>query len=166
MTVAIEPLRESLLERVEREREEALAEADRRARAIVAEAEQHGQHLMERARVEGAAAAGLVGSHECVEARRRGRSLVLTAQRELYDELHRRSITAAQQLRDSPVYGALLERLSAAAHAQLGKKAKVVVDPAGGIRAHEGPRFVDYTLPTLAERCLDWLGDDVERLWR
>jgi vacuolar-type H+-ATPase subunit E/Vma4 len=166
MTIPVEPLRETLLEQVERERDEALADADRRAQAIVGEAERQGLELVERARAEGTAAAGLVGVGACVEARRRGRALVLAAQRELYDELHRRAVAGAQQLRDSPAYPALVARLSTAARTQLGSKATIVVDEEGGIRAHEGARSVDYTLPTLAERCLEWLGADVERLWR
>jgi hypothetical protein len=60
-----------------------------------------------------------------------------------------------------------VRRCCAAARRDLGADAAVEVDPAnaGGVRAACGSRRVDYTLPTLADRCLDDLGPALRRLW-
>jgi len=36
---------------------------------------------------------------------------------------------------------------------------------AGGVRASNGARHVDYTLDALVERCLERLGGRLEQLW-
>jgi hypothetical protein len=169
VTVAVEPLRDALLERAHAEAEHVLAAADERAAELLAEAEAHGAALVAQARAEGLAAAALAGAHEQALARRRARTLVLAAQRELYEELRRQARAAVHDLRrDLRRYATLLERLSAAARAQLGEGAELEVDPpgAGGVRAADGPRSVDYTLDALVERCVARLGDGLERLWR
>jgi len=166
MTVAAEPLREALLDQTRAETDERLAAADRRAEALLLDAEERGAALAERARAEGAAAARLAGAHDEARARRRARSLVLAARRELYEELRRRALEAAHALRDDSAYPALLDGLAAVARAQLGEDAELEIDPPdGGLRASCGARHVDYTLGALVERSLDQLGDRLERLW-
>jgi vacuolar-type H+-ATPase subunit E/Vma4 len=167
VTVAVDPLRDSLLQQVREEAEGVLEDADEEVAARLAEAEQLGLTLVEEAQAEGVAVASIAGSHDELGARRRSRSLVLATKRELYDELRRRALSAAHALRQDPRYPALLERLSAAARAQLGEAATVEVDPAeqGGVRASDGARHIDYTLDTLVERCLQRLGSSLEELW-
>jgi vacuolar-type H+-ATPase subunit E/Vma4 len=71
------------------------------------------------------------------------------------------------ELHEQPDYPALLERLSAAARSQLGDDAELVVDPPGrgGVIARRGEASVDYTLAAMADRVIDDLGADLERLW-
>ena len=167
MTVAVEPLREALLDQTRADAERRLAAADERVEAVLAEAEERGAASVEQARAEGFAAAAIGGTHDEARARRRARTLVLAAKRELCEELHRQALTAAHALRQDPAYPGLLERLSAVARAQLGEGAVLEIDPpgAGGIRASSGARHVDYTLDALVERCLEQLGARLERLW-
>ena len=167
MTVAADPLRSVLLEESTAEADRVLARADELAEAKLAEAEEQGRALVEQARREGLAAAAIVGAHEEAGARRRARAVVLGARRELYEELGRRARVEAHGLRRDPGYAALLDRLSAAARAQLGPEAVLEVDPpeAGGVRAASGARHVDYTLDALVDRALAGLGSGLERLW-
>ena len=167
MNDAVQPLRRALLADAQAGTQHILAEADARAAATVAEAERQGSALVERARSDAHAGAAIVAAKELARARRRARTLVLAARRELYDELVRQARAAAHALHDDPVYAELLDRWAAAARAQLGDDAVLELDPpgAGGVRATSGARSVDYTLDTLVERCLDRLGGELERLW-
>jgi hypothetical protein len=164
---AVEPLRAAFLAEVRAEVARALADADRRAAARIAEAERRGRALVEAARAEGVAVAALVGAEEQTLARRRAQSLRLAAKRELYERLAAEAHAAARALRNDPRYPALLARLAQTARAQLGADAVLELDPpeAGGVRACAGSRRVDYTLDALAERCLERLGSEMERLW-
>lgn len=167
MTVAAEPLREALLEQAREGADHVLARADEQAAAKLSEAEQRGRTLVDEARAEGQTAAAITGAHEEARARRQARALVLAAKRELYEELGREARAAAHALRDGPGYPELLERLSAAALAQLGEEAVLEIDPvgAGGVRASSGARHVDYSLDALVDRCLERVGSTLEGLW-
>jgi vacuolar-type H+-ATPase subunit E/Vma4 len=161
------PLRSALLEQRHAEAERVLAHAEERAEARLAEAETTGRALVEQARAEGVAAAAIAGAHEEARARRQARALVLAAKREVFEESRRRALAAAHALRSEPGYASLLERLSARARRQLGASAILEIDPpAGGVRASNGARHVDYTLDALVERCLAQLGTEVEALCR
>jgi hypothetical protein len=74
---------------------------------------------------------------------------------------------AVLDLRADPRYPALLDHFEQVARRQLGADAVIERDPdgVGGIVAHQGDRRVDYSLAALADRALDTLGDDIERLW-
>jgi vacuolar-type H+-ATPase subunit E/Vma4 len=167
VTTAVDTLRATFLDDVRADADRELAEADRQVAAMRAEAEERGRALVEEARREGIAAAGIVGRQDRAAARRRARAVVLTAKRELYEELCRQAKAAVRSLRDDPGYPALLERLAATVRAQLGEDAVVEVDPPGpgGVRGSSGGRHVDYTLDALAERCRERLGGGLERLW-
>ena len=166
MTVAADPLRRALLDQTRAEADERLAAADRRVEEILLDAEERGAALVDRARAEGEASATLAGSYDEARARRRAMSLVLSAKRELYDELREQALAGAHALRDAPSYPALLEHLAALAREQLGDDVEVDVDyPGGGLRASSGARHVDYSIDALVERCLDRLGERLEHLW-
>ena len=168
MSVAVGPVRSAVLAQAEADVERILETADDRAASVLAEAEAEGTALVEDARSEGASVASVAEAHVEARARRRARTLVLGAQRDLYRELRREALEAARALRQDPLYPDLLDRLSAEARAQLGDDTALEVDPpdVGGVRASSGRRHVDYTLDALAERCLARLGSRVERLWR
>jgi len=167
VTVAVDSLRTTFLDQARTDAARIRADSDREIAAMRAGAEERGRGLVEQARAEGVAAAAIVGGQAQAAARRQARAVVLAAKRELYEQLCRQARLAARSLRDDPGYPALLERLGAAARAQLGEKAVLEVDPpgAGGVRGSSGARHVDYTLDALAERCLERLGGRLERLW-
>src|SRR5664280_1349380 len=74
--------------------------------------------------------AGLVATDQS-RARRQARAVVLTAQRDLYDELRACSRAAVARLRDDPDYPRMLARLSDRARAALGSAA-VLGEPEDG----------------------------------
>ncbi len=162
------PLRTALLSAAEADAESLIVDASSRAAREISDAQAEVTALVDRARAEGEAAARREAVHVVGRARSEGRALVLAAQREVYDELHRRTLADVDGLRLEPAYGHLLERLEGMARAQLGPNASVEVDPPtiGGVRASSGPRRIDLTLPALADRCLTALGTELERLWR
>ncbi len=167
MTVTVEPLRRTLLEDARAEADRVLAGADERAAVKLAEANERGAALIARSRAEGEAIASLAGEGHHAASRRRARVLVLGAQRDLYEEFRRQALAAVHSLRADPRYPALLERLGATARSQLGEDCALELDPgdAGGVRASNGVRRVDYTLDALVQRCIEELGSEVERLW-
>jgi vacuolar-type H+-ATPase subunit E/Vma4 len=166
--VSIETLRASFLETVSAELAEGsrALEAERGQRMAAAGAE------VERLTADARAAAESAAANEArqlvAQARRQARAQILAAQRDTYDELRAATHSEALSLRGSGRYPELLERLAAAARAQLGSSAAVAVDPdpGGGVIARDGPRLVDCSLPALAGRCLAALGPRVEELWR
>jgi vacuolar-type H+-ATPase subunit E/Vma4 len=164
----VAPLRTALLSAAEAEAESVIVDASSRAAREISDAQAEVTALVDRARAEGEAAARREAIHVVGRARSEGRALVLAAQREVYDELHRRTLADVEALRLEPAYGRLLERLEGMARAQLGPKASVEVDPPtiGGVRASSGKRRIDLTLPALADRCLAALGTELERLWQ
>jgi len=171
MTVLVEnlgPLRDATLAQARADADATLADADRRAAESIAAARKEGAVLVRQARTDGAAAAAIEGAHDEAAARRTARTLVLAAERALYDELCRRAGGDALALRGTNGYAALLEELSDAARLQLGDGARLDVDPAGlgGVRGSSDGRSVDYTLPTLVDRALERLGARTETLWR
>jgi vacuolar-type H+-ATPase subunit E/Vma4 len=157
--------RDALLAEARHDAERLLEEADAEARAIVAEARQQADAIVSRAREQGRAEGRVAASREQSQTRMLARMEVLAARREAYDELGRRARTAASALRDDAGYPDLLERLTAAARADLGAGTEVQPDPAGGVRGRAGSRRVDYTLPALADRCVAALGPKARRLW-
>src|SRR5450759_4954942 len=111
-----------------------------------------------------AAWAGLVATDQS-RARRQARAVVLTAQRDLYDELRACSRAAVARLRDDPDYPRMLARLSDRARAALGSAAVLGEPEDGGIVATDGVRRVDFSLPTLADRAFDASAVQIRRSW-
>jgi len=165
-SLRLDPVRAALLAQAQVEAERIVDQADERAAAQVLQAEKQKAALVGRARAEGEAAADLEAVSELTRARRQSRTLVLEAQRAIYDELRRDALAAAQRLRSQPRYDELLERLEAAVRDKLGPDAVLELDPPdGGVIGHVGNRRVEYTLPVLVERCLAQHGEAVEQLW-
>jgi F0F1-type ATP synthase membrane subunit b/b' len=164
---SVEPARAALLADARRRAQELLQQADVQAREQVAQARRDAEALIARAREEGLAAGRAQAAHDAGRERALARWEVLAAQRAAYDELRRRVRTEAMALRAQDGYQELLERLTTAARRDLGDEAEVEIDPPadGGIRARAGGRQVDYTLASLAERCVRDLGPAPARLW-
>lgn len=159
-------MREALLAEARAAADLAVRQAAERADAQVVQAEAETTALVARARAEGEAAAELEGVAALAQARRRARSLFLQAQREVYDDVRRQAHEAVQELRSTPRYRDLVERLATSAREILGPDAEIERDPPeGGVVARAGNRSVDYTLPVLVEHCLAAHGAEIERLW-
>lgn len=164
----LEPLRRALHTEAqagaEQRRDEVATACDR----IVAAAEARGRRLARQGRLEGGQAAEREAGRRRAAATRRGREIVLTAQRRQLETLRREAREAVQDARLDPRYPRLLERLEQAVRAQLGADAEVDIDPpdVGGVIGRHGSRSVDYTLPRLVDRVVDAMGEDVEELWR
>jgi vacuolar-type H+-ATPase subunit E/Vma4 len=164
----LDPYREARLAEARQRADALVAAAQAEGAARIGEASQQGEALVRRAREEGMADAEHETGLEAARARWRMRETVLRARREAYDELGRQVRTAALGLRTQPGYALLLRRLSALARRRFGSEARIERDPdgVGGVIAEADGRWVDYSLPALADRCLEDLGDAVERLWR
>ena len=165
--MTLETARQSLLTdaRMAADRVRSAGEAD--AEEALAEARRHVDELVGAARDQGAEEGRLQAAEEEAGARVRARGEVLAARRDAFDELRRAVREAVPSLRDEPEYDALVQRLAERARRDLGPSAEVELDPpeVGGVRAAAGTRLVDYTLPTLADRCIGHLGPALRRLW-
>jgi vacuolar-type H+-ATPase subunit E/Vma4 len=165
--IGLDPVREALLAQARRDADVLVQQAADRAEARVAEAEGEIEAQILRARAEGESAAELEAATELARAGRRARAHVLGAQRAVYDDVRRRAHDTARELRSSPGYPELVERLASRARAELGPEAEIERDPpAGGVLARAGNRRLDYTLPVLTELALAEHAADIEELWR
>lgn len=161
-------MREAILADARADAERALADADREASERLAGARGEAGEMLERARARGASEGRVEAARELALRRAQARAAVLEAQRELYEELRSRAREAVLALRSDPAYPELLDRLTEAARGVLGADAVAERDPpaVGGVHAQAGSRSIDYTLATLAERCIDGLGPALRELWR
>jgi vacuolar-type H+-ATPase subunit E/Vma4 len=166
--MSLEPLRAALLADVEADIARRLAAVEEECRRAVAAAEAEAEKIVGRGRDEGEAAAAKEALRRRATATRRAREIRLRGQQRQVEELERRSRPAVADLREDSRYGALLEQLRAAVREQLGADAEIEVDPGGlgGVIGRRGGASVDYTLPALAERALEGLGEEVDGLWR
>ena len=165
--MTLQTARESLLADARAAADMVRAAGEEQAKDAVAQARRDADALVAAARDQGAEEGRVQAADEEAGARVRARGQVLAARRDAYDELRLRVREAVLRLRDDPEYDDLVERLSVQACRDLGPSATVERDPpgVGGVRAVAGSRLVDYTLPTLAERCVGHLGPAVRRLW-
>ncbi len=162
------PAQEALLADARAQAARVLDQAERDARRVLAGARRDARERIAAARAHGEAEGRLDAATALARERSLARMEVLAARRELYDLLRLRARTAVLELRREPGYPELQERLIAAVRRDLGDRAHLEVDPpgAGGVRGRAGTVEVDYTLPTLARRCIDdRIGSSVRRLW-
>lgn len=164
----LEPLRRALHTEAQAGAEERRDEVATSCDRIVAAAEAQGRQLATQGRLEGGQAAEREAGRRRAAAARRGREIVLSAQRRQLETLRREAREAVHRSRLDPRYPRLLERLEQAVRAQLGADAEVDIDPpdAGGVIGRHGSRSVDYTLPGLVDRVVDAMGEELEELWR
>ena len=159
------PVREALLARARAEADGVLAAADATVAAAVRSARADADDLLGQARRQGEADAAGVLADERTRARRRARTVVLTAEREAYDELRRRVRAAVADLADDPAYAALQTALAERARSEFGAGATVRDDGTGGVVAEAGDRRMAYRLADLADLAVGALGPEVEGLW-
>jgi vacuolar-type H+-ATPase subunit E/Vma4 len=162
---ALAPVQSKLHVQAEAEARTTLDQARRQAGRIRSEARARAAGILADSRAEGEEQARAAVAARVVRRRREARDVVLSVQRDLYDELRRASRDAARALRDSSDYPEILRRLTKRAVAAMGPEAAMQESPDGGIVAVAGSRRLDLSLPVLAEREVDRLGSEVERLW-
>jgi vacuolar-type H+-ATPase subunit E/Vma4 len=163
----VEPLRTSFLAAATADTERRLADCREECAQRIGAARREADELIEQARRAGEADARAQVPQTLVTARRRAHAEVLAAQQQVYEEFRRAAHAALLALRGTPGYPTLLERLASAARAQLGEDAVIDVDPpdVGGVIGTKGSCRVDYSLPALADRLIDDVGDDASQLW-
>lgn len=167
LNAQLAPLERALMSAVHEDVSARLEDAESRAAAIVRQSEDRAHERLERARAEGKSVAEREAARRLMQARRRTRGLVLRAQRAAYDRLLAGADAVARALPGEPVYADLERRLVEAAKATLGAEVEIVRNPddVGGVRARAGSRSLDLTLPHLARRCVEHLGEKVTGLW-
>jgi len=162
---ALAPVRAYLLRGAEAEAGRILAEARAQADSLVQQARSGAAEMTGRARAQGEADAGPAAAAERSRGRDQARSVVLGAQREAYQDLRAHALAAVGGLRTEPGYQVLLSHLVTMATRAAGPGAAITVQPEGGAVARSGDIVVDCTLPRLASRAVDELGDRVRQLW-
>jgi vacuolar-type H+-ATPase subunit E/Vma4 len=165
--VSLAPAESALLADARAEAERVVGDAEQTSRSLVEGARTQAQRSVAVARAEGEALAEREAAHRIALAQIEARASLLQVQREQYELLRRQVLAAVDSIRGTARYERLLARLERLAREQLGTGAEVVVDPPeGGVIATSGRRRVDYTLPALAERCLERHSAEVQALWQ
>lgn len=164
---SVEPARAALLADARDRAARLLQQAEDQESELITHTRRDAGELIARAREEGACAGRTQAARDAGRDRAVARWELLAAQRAAYEELLRGVHSEVMTLREEPGHPALLQRLAAAARRDLGQDAEIEVDPPGlgGVRARAGSRQVDYTLASLAERCVRDLGPLLSRLW-
>jgi len=158
-------VRSALLSAAAADAARVLARADVDVAERLAAAGEEATRIREAASGEAAREASTIAAEARVRARRQERAILLAAQREAYERLRAESRTAVRGLRGDPSYPELLERLTVAARERLGPGTVVREHPGGGVVAEVGSRRLSLTLDGAAERAVEGLGREVERLW-
>jgi vacuolar-type H+-ATPase subunit H len=159
------PVRAHMLRRANDRADQILSDARHEAAAILSQARLSAERAVSEAqgdgRTEGAKLAAKVRSR----AREEVMSLLLTAEREMHEELCRTVRTAVAGLRDQPGYDQLLARITELARQAAGPGAVVAESPSGGVVARADGVLVDCSLPRLADRAVEELAGDIRALW-
>jgi vacuolar-type H+-ATPase subunit E/Vma4 len=164
-TAALAPVRTYLLRQARAEADRIAGEARRTAAAILRQARHAADAAVALASAQGRADAAPAAAAEQALARDQARSILLGARRQAYQDLRAQVLAEVGGLRTEPGYEALLSRLATIATRAAGPGAAVTVQPEGGVVARSGDIVVDCTLPRLAIRAVDELGDQVRQLW-
>ena len=162
---ALAPVRTHILREARMEAERIMEQAHAEAAAIVSQARRRADEAIALARTQGQADGAPAAAAERSRGREQARSILFGAQREAYEELCAGVLAAVGGMRDEPGYRRLLSRLITMATRAAGPDAVTAVQPEGGVVARSDGVVVDCTLPRLASRALDELGDQVRELW-
>ena len=162
---ALDPGRARLLQRARAEADTLLGAARTEAAETIAAAEARARALLDEARTRGEALAAADTAELLTIARRDARALELAAQRAVYDEACDGIKRGIQALRHAPDYPAVLAALERRARALLGSEALLIEDDRGGVIATASGRRLDLSLPTVADRIAQSMGEEVAQLW-
>ena len=162
---ALAPVRDRLIQRARAEAEKLVGEARAEAAATIAAAEARSRMILDEARARGEALAAADTAELLTAARREARALDLAAQRAIYDAVRdgiERGIRALLISADYPAVRAALERRARYA---VGSEAVIADGEGGGATATARGRRLDLSLPAIAARAVDGLGEEVAQLW-
>lgn len=162
---ALGPVRARLIERARADADALLGAARTEAAEDVAAAEAQARAMIDKARARGEAMAAADTAEQLAVARRAARAAELAAQRAIYDEACDGVERGFQALRQAPDYPAVLAVLERRARELLGSDALVIEDERGGVVATARGRRLDLSLPTIAARVAESLGEEVAWLW-
>jgi len=163
--MALDPVRARMLSEARAAADRALEAANAQAGELLRQARGEAERAASQARARGWSEAAPAAAAERALGRYRARAIVLSAQREAYDELCREVLAGMNALRRDPGYPTLIGRLAGLASAAAGPDASVSFPDGGGARARSGEVVVDCSLPRLAELAVQVLGDQVRELW-
>lgn len=153
--VALEPLREALLARARGDAMATTAAAMAQAQRLVCDAESSAAQRLSEARARGRAEAALAAADEAARIRQEARSLLLTAHRDVQEELRRRAREAVRQLRDDGVYSRLRRAVENQGRLDFGSSATSREADGGGWYVEAPGRCIDARLDTLADWAID-----------
>jgi len=158
---------EALEEDARRQSALILAQADADSLATLQAARTEGEHLVRAAQEEGTTTAQRFAAAELADARREARSVVLEAQRTLYERVRQAALDELADQEGSLAAADLVARLGDIARARLGERADVRqhVEGRPGIVAVRDGVVLDLSAPVLVELELQTLGDVLEELW-
>ncbi len=156
---ALAPVREALLDRARDDAERCLADAGAESAKLLDQARADAAEQLAAARASGAADADELADAELSRTRVTARGVVLSTQREAYEELRRRAIAS---LRDR---AELRPVLAARATAALGGRPTVRDAAGGGVTGERDGRWVDCTVAALVDHALDELAGHIPELW-
>lgn len=158
----LDPVRANHLESSRARAEAIVRDARAQADQIIARSSADARAMTEQAEHEGEASADLDTDRSWTAARRRARSILLAAQRDVYDEL-RSAVGRAVQ--SDAGYPSFLGRLADEASRRLGPGAEVRID-GNEVLGTRKERHVRWTLQDMIDESVGRLGPDIEELWR
>ena len=160
---ALAPVRAALLSAARADAARTRDRADRAAGEVLARATAEADGLVAGSREQGAADAADVLTAQRARVRREARATVLRAQSSAYEDLRRQAREmAVARVACRP---GVADRLAAAARARLGPEATVETADDGTVVATCRARRWAWSPLTLADRVVDELGAEVEKLW-
>ncbi|WP_244359938.1 V-type ATP synthase subunit E family protein [Microbispora triticiradicis] len=165
MRDALAPVAEALLRQARLDADAVTCAAEHDAAQTIEDARRQAREIIAAAREQGEAEAKAYSAAVRARNARQARSMELAARRDALEELRRRAGAAVQALRDDPCYPRLVKRLGELAREAGGDDLVVREHPDGGVVAEGRGRRVDCSLEALANRAVDALGAEAERLW-
>jgi vacuolar-type H+-ATPase subunit E/Vma4 len=159
---ALAPVHAAVLQAARDDANHTAAQAKAAADDTLGAAQSQADQVRAQARAQGAADAQVYLAAERIRARREARTIVLQAQREAYEDLHRAAREAVAGLRTDPDFPLLRQRLVDAVRRRLGDEATIHDDAGGGVVGEVAGRRLDYSLARLADQAVDTVAAGLE----
>jgi vacuolar-type H+-ATPase subunit E/Vma4 len=159
------PVREAMLRSARAQAAGMIAQARDQADGMLADARAQAARTVAQASEAGQRDAAALAAAQRNRGRQAARSLLLSAQREAYQDFRAQVRLAVSGLRHQPGYDVLRKRLAETAAALAGPGAVVTGAPGGGVIARAPGIVVDCSLSRLAGFAADALGAQAAQLW-
>jgi vacuolar-type H+-ATPase subunit E/Vma4 len=158
----LEPVRAQHVAEQRARAEAIIASARATSRQMIAQAQADAQTMTAAARQEGQRSAELDTHRDWTAARRRARSIALSARREVYDELR---ALCADSIRADARYPDLQRAVADEAQKRLGPGSDVAIH-GDFVTAVRRQRRIQWALDSTVDQSLRRFGGEVEALWR